>query len=82
MIKELSTDIKRSNSTDIISYDLLGNIAILQGLLKSNPSLITADLADLIDKFIDDQMSLVSEGKATVNPELLKLLDLGLFVAK
>jgi len=82
VIKELSTDIKRSNSTDIISYDLLGNIAILQGLLKSNPSLITADLADLIDKFIDDQMSLVSEGKVTVNPELLKLLDLGLFVAK
>jgi len=60
---------------------MLGEIEIFQGLIESNPSLLTADLANVVNNFINDQLKLVN-GNSTIDPELLKLLDLGIFVSK
>jgi len=70
------------NSTTIIPYDLLGDIGIFQELLESNPLLNTQDLANLLSNLIKDQIKLSNSGNSTVDPELLKLLDLGMFVSK
>jgi len=51
-------------------------------LLQSNPSLITSDLANLLDNFIQDQINLINGSNTELNPEILKLLDLGLFLSK
>lgn len=82
MINEISNGLKAINSSTPISYENLGDIEILQGLLKSNPSLISSGLTNMMDDFITNQIDLITTGKADLSPEVLKLLDLGLFLTK
>jgi len=82
LINEISNGLKAINSSTPISYENLGDIEILQGLLKSNPSLISSGLTNMMDDFITNQIDLITTGKADLSPEVLKLLDLGLFLTK
>jgi len=82
LINEILDQLNSLNSTSVISYDMLGNIEVLRGLIQSNSSLLTSDLTNSINDFINNQINLEYSSNSTTDPELLKLLDLGIFVSK
>jgi len=82
VINSIENSINSLISTDSISYDLIGDIGVLRDLLQMNPSLITPDLTSKITTLSENQIQLIAYGIILIDPELLKLVDLGLYLSK
>jgi len=77
-LENLGTEI---NSTIPFTDTDLNNLMTLGSLIKSNTSLITTDLYNDLSNMMNNQLKLIEDGVTNVNPYLINLLDLQLFVA-
>ena len=78
LLENLGTEI---NSTIPFTDTDLNNLMTLGSLIKSNTSLITTDLYNDLSNMMNNQLKLIEDGVTNVNPYLINLLDLQLFVA-
>ena len=54
----------------------------MKNLVGNNSTMISPELTNQINDLIKNRVELISQGKLEVQPEILKLLDLGLYLSK
>jgi len=81
MIAQLQNIGTTINSTIPFTDEVMNNLLSFGGLIKSNTSLITTELVNNISDMINNQLKLIEDGVTSVNPHLVNLLDLQLYLS-
>ena len=81
MISKFSDSLTSITPDKPISDQTIEDLIAYNNLIKSDPSLVTSEMTNSIAKLVEDQLSLIDQGKASIKPAFLAVLDLAMYTS-